>query len=239
MKTYILTSQNVRVETRQAVFMLRVFACLIDLVAMVVISIAASYIFLPVAAMTSNVFLVWIFIILIAMYPFIMEVFFHGQTIGKMLTKLKVVRVEGEAPSIGDYFLRWALLPIDYIVLPPVTLCLFVLSSRSQRLGDMASGTMVIRTERSVDRMVRLNDFYVDESHYVPIYPLACNLTEGQADIIHRVLTSYGKTVHLQINRLAQKVVPVCGPPPSSDVYTGQYLNQVWRDYQYFASRAK
>ena len=238
MNNYIITGQNVRVETRQAVFMLRLLSGLIDLLVMfAIIWLSAAYMIPLVEAFGE--FAVFVIVIAIMMYPFITEVLFHGQTFGKMALKLKVVRVEGEAPSVGDFFLRWALQPVDYLLLPPVTLCLFVFSDRSQRLGDMASGTMVIRTERSANRMVRLNDFYTVQVGYVPVYPLAQNLTEGQAEIIHTVLTSYSQSTNQQINSLAQKVVPICGPPPSSNIYTGQYLTQVWRDYQYFASRRK
>ena len=236
MNNYIITSQNVRVETRQAVFMLRLLSGLIDVFVMMGITWIVFGYMLPVISMMGD-FAAFLVVLVITMYPFIMEALFHGQTVGKMVLKLKVVRVEGEAPSLGDFFLRWALLPVDYILLPPVTLCLFVFSDRSQRLGDMASGTMVIRTERSVNRMVRLYDFYMEGSGYVPVFHFAQNLTEGQAEAIHSVLTSYNSSAYLQINNLAQRVIAVCGPPPNSNIDTRQYLHQVWRDYQYFAGK--
>ena len=46
-------------------------------------------------------------------YNLVCEVFFNGQSIGKKARNIKVMRLDGTAPSIGDYLLRWLLCIID------------------------------------------------------------------------------------------------------------------------------
>ena len=40
-------------------------------------------------------------------YTLIMESVFEGQTLGKMLLKIKVVKIDGYQASFGDYLIRW------------------------------------------------------------------------------------------------------------------------------------
>ena len=46
-------------------------------------------------------------------YSFLCEMFNHGQSFGKKLINIRVVKVDGSTPSIGSYLLRWLLFPID------------------------------------------------------------------------------------------------------------------------------
>src|SRR5690606_39785833 len=40
-------------------------------------------------------------------YPLLMETFFNGQTIGKMIMRIKVVKIDGTRATIYQYFIRW------------------------------------------------------------------------------------------------------------------------------------
>jgi uncharacterized RDD family membrane protein YckC len=70
-----------------------------------------------------------------------------GQTLGKMLLGIKVVREDnGEVPGLGAAAIRTVLRIID--ALPFAYLVGFIsilISSKNQRLGDMAANTLVVR----------------------------------------------------------------------------------------------
>jgi uncharacterized RDD family membrane protein YckC len=70
-----------------------------------------------------------------------------GQTVGKMLLGIKVVREDnGEVPGLGAAAIRTVLRIVD--VLPFAYLVGFIavlISSKNQRLGDMAANTLVVR----------------------------------------------------------------------------------------------
>ena len=71
----------------------------------------------------------------------------RGQTLGKMLLGIKVVREDnGEVPGLGAAAIRTVLRLID--VLPFAYLVGYIsilITSRNQRLGDMAANTLVVR----------------------------------------------------------------------------------------------
>jgi uncharacterized RDD family membrane protein YckC len=69
------------------------------------------------------------------------ELFSRGQTIGKRMSGIRVVRLDGFALDPGGIFVRNIFRLIDH--LPPLWL-VPLLSKKSQRLGDMVAGTVVV-----------------------------------------------------------------------------------------------
>ena len=70
----------------------------------------------------------------------------RGQTLGKMLLGIKVVREDnGEVPGLGAAAIRTVLRLIDGIFAYLVGFIAIQISSNNQRLGDMAANTLVVR----------------------------------------------------------------------------------------------
>ncbi len=84
--------------------------------------------------------------ILFWVYFFAFEGLWHGQTPGKRLQRLRVVGADDHPMSGLQMFVRNLIRLVDfmpaYYAVGAVTM---VLSRRSQRLGDLAAGTIVIR----------------------------------------------------------------------------------------------
>ena len=83
-------------------------------------------------------------------YPVLCETTLRGRSPGKMAFGLRVVTVEGAPEAPRHAFIRSTVGIVDFLI-PPGGLCAVVsslLSPRSQRLGDLVAGTMVLR-ERS------------------------------------------------------------------------------------------
>ena len=71
----------------------------------------------------------------------------RGQTLGKMLLGIKVVREDnGEVPGLGAAAIRTVLRLIDGIFAYLVGFIAIQISSKNQRLGDMAANTLVVRS---------------------------------------------------------------------------------------------
>ncbi len=69
-----------------------------------------------------------------------------GQTVGKMLLGIKVVREgTGEVPGIGAAAIRTVLRIVDGFFFYLVAFVTVLASQKNQRLGDMAAGTLVVR----------------------------------------------------------------------------------------------
>ena len=86
-------------------------------------------------------------------YPVLCEAVLRGRSPGKMAFGLRVVTVEGAPEASRHAFIRSTVGIVDFLI-PPGGMCAVVsslLSPRSQRLGDLVAGTMVLR-ERSASR---------------------------------------------------------------------------------------
>jgi uncharacterized RDD family membrane protein YckC len=69
-----------------------------------------------------------------------------GQTVGKMLLGIKVVREDtGEVPGLGAAAIRTVLRIIDGLFAYLVAFIAVLISGKNQRLGDMAANTLVVR----------------------------------------------------------------------------------------------
>jgi uncharacterized RDD family membrane protein YckC len=70
-----------------------------------------------------------------------------GQTVGKKLMKLRVVRADGRPAGMSEIAVRTVLRVVDGIGLYIVGLIVMLATGqRRQRLGDMAAGTMIVDT---------------------------------------------------------------------------------------------
>jgi uncharacterized RDD family membrane protein YckC len=90
--------------------------------------------------------ILWISIFLVEwFYPVFFEVLWRGRTPGKMTLNLAVVREDGTPVSWPESVVRNLLRSVD--ILPGcfgVALVSMMVSSRFQRLGDIAAGTLVV-----------------------------------------------------------------------------------------------
>jgi len=81
-------------------------------------------------------------------YFTIAETLMRGQTPGKWAIGIRVVRLDGSPARVGDYVLRNLLRGVDgaFAYLPGIA-CM-VSDNRFRRLGDIVSGTIVVREQR-------------------------------------------------------------------------------------------
>ena len=71
-----------------------------------------------------------------------------GQTFGKMVTGIRVVREDGfTPPGLGAAFMRTVLRIVDGMLGYLVALIAVLLSDKRQRLGDIAAHTLVVRKQ--------------------------------------------------------------------------------------------
>jgi uncharacterized RDD family membrane protein YckC len=87
------------------------------------------------------------FIVLWLYYP-AFELLRRGQTPGKRVQGIRVVRTNGQPAGLAPIAVRNLVRIIEVILLPFVALIACVVTARSQRLGDLAAGTMVIRERK-------------------------------------------------------------------------------------------
>jgi uncharacterized RDD family membrane protein YckC len=86
-----------------------------------------------------------LYLVLVVAYYVLMEGYL-GQTVGKMLLGIKVVREgTGEVPGLQGAAIRTALRIVDGFFFYLVAFISVLASAKNQRLGDMVANTLVVR----------------------------------------------------------------------------------------------
>jgi len=165
-------------------------------------------------------------------YSLLFETLFNGQSPGKMLTNIRVVKKDGSKPTFGSFLMRWVLRIIDVqLASGAVAIFTILLNGKGQRLGDLAAGTTVI-TERH--KISLKNTLLTDlETDYKPTYSQVTLLSDSDIQTIKNL---YQKSVrsgnHNIILRLYDKIIKI------TDIKTEQkpieFVETVIKDYNYF-----
>jgi len=199
----ITTSQNVVIEHNIASIGARMLAHLIDYCVFIAYFMIILFIFS--FSFDHYVSLLIILLLPIVFYDLFFEYFFNGQSLGKMVAKIKVVRLDGAPASFGNYLLRWLFRIIDNLLIGgSVAILTLILSSKGQRLGDIAAGTTVIKLVKKVT--LTETAFIAIPKEYAPVYPSVTILSEQDIQTVKEVLNYYKiNSYHPQNAFFAQK----------------------------------
>jgi len=166
-------------------------------------------------------------------YSLIFESILEGQTIGKRLLQMKVVKIDGYQASFGDYLIRWLFRIIDVNMSSGVIgLIAMITSAKTQRLGDMTAGTAVI----SLKNDININHTILEEidTAYVPTYPLVIKLSDNDARIIKETFNvAVVKRDYATLIKLRNKIEEVTGVKNISGNDT-DFIRTVLKDYSFY-----
>jgi uncharacterized RDD family membrane protein YckC len=132
----------------------RGFAAIVDFVVAFIFTFAIGFVFQKVTEIDPPLsdWLGWVvfFQLLVAwLYFVLLEWLWNGQTIGKRIFGLRVISEYGEPARFTAVIVRNLVRVVDFLpALYGVGLVTLIVSSRSQRLGDYAGGTFVVRAPR-------------------------------------------------------------------------------------------
>ncbi len=232
----IVTGQYVQINQSPASIGERMLAQMIDAFILFVYAFGMGLLIYNTEALNYKLQLYLAFFVFLSVlfYSFYMELFNHGPSLGKMITHIRVVKKDGTTPGIGDFFMRWLLQFID-IGFSFLGVAVILLTKNSQRLGDLAAHTMVIKINDYHKIQVSLDEFSYLDRNYKPVYPQAEDLSLNQIEVIQRTLDAdYGPDRERRIATLAPKVREHLG---ISDTRTGneKFLDTIIRDYQHYS----
>ena len=230
-KISVQTTQNVRIEYVLAGIGDRILAYLIDLLIIVAYATVLGLLFASVSVEPSLTI-----VILLAlpafMYHLLCETLLDGQSVGKRQMKIKVVKLDGSSPGLGAYLMRWILRLIDMNIFGGgiAVLCIAI-TTRDQRLGDLAAGTTVVKVKGQETTPV----FATDEDYQPTFQEVTC-LTDADIDTIQRVIKAHRDSGNTEpVWATAQRVQLALGV--QSDMRPLQFLFTVVRDYKHLTAR--
>lgn len=187
MKTItVVTPSNIEVEYRLAGVGSRIAAFLIDFIiqytlvilfALTVILGVDNRIFgnVPPSGVALGFVLVFWFLVQFG-YFVLLEMITNGQSVGKKIFSLRVIRENGMPIGFGQSFLRGLLrTSVDMMYVGPFVI---LFSKKHKRLGDMAAGTIVV-SEHSGDFEPRTHD----AQHWPDFLPDPFSLTPEERQL--------------------------------------------------------
>jgi len=228
----IVTGQYVRIRQAEASIGDRIFAQLIDWGVMLAYLTFSVWL---IVKLDADGVVPFLFVILPPIfYTLSMEVFNQGQSLGKMVMKTRVVKMDGSTPTLGAYLMRWLLYIVDGPATSYMGLLVMVLNKNNQRLGDIAAGTVVIKLQKYSKIQVKLDEYDYLMKNYTPHYPQAADLSLEQIEIITRTVSTPRSDFAPRVAQLSQKVqekLSISRREPTD----ADFLRRILRDYQYYA----
>jgi len=175
-----------------------------------------------------------------AFYSLVAESLMQGQTVGKRILKIRVLKIDGYQASFADFFIRWTFALVEVaLFMGSIALISIISSKYSQRLGDFAAGTAVI-TERN---KMNISHTILEELSYTyqPMFSQAEVLlfSDQDAQTIKNYLAQAlkSKNGQLTIARLADKITEISKREHTSYTQKTEFIQQFLKDYSFYTGR--
>ncbi len=242
-KIKIPTSFNIELEFETPEFHRRLFAWLIDLLFLFayVLIVRKILAMLP-AAHSADIsyaydisFLGLIAYCPVLVYHLVCELTMNGQSIGKKIMGIKVISETGSRPAVHQFLIRWLLRSVDFgISMGMGGLLSVLLNPKGQRLGDMAAGTIVIKTQQRTDLSETV--FFELNENYQVRYPAVMQLSDRDMNVIKSIIDNCRKSHNPSMaDPLADKIRSVLHIEEYQENL--DFLETLLKDYNYLSNK--
>ena len=232
----IQTAQNIELEYTLAGVADRLVAYLIDLL----MYISYTVLVLLLADSLSIDGGVWTFLAFalpVLFYQLLCEVFLNGQSLGKKVKRIRVVSLDGNQPTLGQYLIRWIFRIVDDMIGSGVVAIVTIsISQKAQRVGDMLAGTTVVRT--TPDTSFQETIFSEATDDYAPTFQQVTLLSDRDISLIREVVNRGKKDLWTNLPLVQKAYHKTRALLDVEDVYEPLgFLETVIRDYNYLTGK--
>jgi uncharacterized RDD family membrane protein YckC len=241
------TPENVLLEAEIAGFATRCMAAIIDYLILLVVLIGVTWIFIQSVRDMEALFALGFYVILqfliITFYHLFFEFLWNGQTPGKRALKIRVVQGNGMPLTTAGGVIRnlvrlFDFFPIGY----GIGLIVLFATRNTQRLGDLAAGTVVVRERGKLKLSALQDDQRVIYRFIAPQQPIPPNVQIAQLTADERRITvqflqrremlrARAETAIALANDLVFKMTGTSGSF-ISPIYAETFLEQVVRAFE-------
>lgn len=231
---HIDTTQNVSIRYEPAGIGNRILATLLDNLFKIAYIIVLGLILYYSRLMDHvgndlETIIVFILILPLMFYGLVFEIFMQGQTPGKRIMKIRVVKTDGSQAGFSSYLIRWLFRIVDFQIMSGlVALITALVTERQQRLGDLAAGTNVILLKQKI----KLEDTILSKANpdYKVYFPQVSLLNDKDITIIKEVLSFATKNNDSEaLLKLANRIKEKTGI--NSDMKPEPFIKAVLMDY--------
>lgn len=249
------TGFNIEVEFPISPFHRRFFAWLIDLV------IQITYIWFGSRLLDALIGEYWdnenwpvvIFLLPYIFYHLFCEIMLNGQSVGKMAMGIKVMTQQGGEPSVSQYLIRWLFRIVDFpifmilfVIFIPISwnnfwmipasfagLISVILTSKSQRIGDLVAGTILIDLKNRTSWQDTV--FTEVEATYQPRYPQVMQLSDRDVNTLKSIIETVRRKNDYELSiKIADRIKSKL--KMDSDQDSLDFLQTLLKDYNYYSA---
>ena len=165
-------------------------------------------------------------------YSLLCHVLFSGQTIGKMVMKIKVVRFDGSPTQWYNLLVRWMLRIVDiWLFFASIGVMSILLSDKKQRVGDGAAGTVVISVKKKHKITSTILEDITDD--YEPVFNTVTQLSDKDVRIIKETfLISKKNKDYKTLTLLRNKICSLL--QIESELFDKEFIDTILKDYNYY-----
>ncbi|HLT74825.1 MAG TPA: RDD family protein [Ohtaekwangia sp.] len=182
----------------------------------------------------------WVFFLIagvpLIFYSLAFELLMNGQSPGKMAMRIRVIRLDGTPPGVGNYLMRWVFRFVDFGISGGAVAMISIASSKNgQRIGDMVAGTSVIKVAAK-EEITSEEVFVTPDENYVPTFTEVTNLSTRDIELVQRALEVNRKHGNSQPAIVASgKIKAVLGI--ESEMPPIKFLYTIVQDYNHLTSQ--
>ena len=247
------TGFNIEIDFVISPFHRRMFAWCLDILVMLFYGLLCNKLieYLPQNKLSENHWLLILIGFPVLFYYPVMEILTNGQTVGKKIMGIRVITLEGGQASISQYIIRWVFRLADFpiwvfgaiasgslpwfsSVLAFSGIACVILSDKSQRIGDIVAGTIVIFTRSKSSWQDTV--FTEVEEGYTPRYPQVMQMSDKDLNSLKMIIVTVKKNNNHDLAfRIAERIklkLNMQGDQDSLD-----FLETLLKDYNYYSSR--
>ena len=229
------TGFNIEVEFPITPFHRRLLAWIIDIL------ILATYLWLANILLNNlagrswgrHLWLKTVYSIPYLLYHLVMEISMNGQSFGKKAMSIRVITLEGGQPSISQYLIRWAFRLFDIGLLFIPAFFSVILTERSQRVGDIVAGTIVIDTNPSTSWQDTI--FTEVETSYKPRYSQVMQLSDRDINTLKSIIETVRRKDDYELAfRISERIQSKLQIQSNQEPF--DFLQTLLKDYNYYAT---
>lgn len=236
----ITTTQNIELEYDLASLGERIVGFILDRILIIIYVLILIFVVIGSTQLgnfiDSNKWLIFFFILPIFFYDLACEMFFNGQSLGKKIMGIRVISLNGEQASFGQYLIRWLFRMLDFTFTNGLLALIMVAATeKRQRLGDKVAGTTLVKTKPRTN--INQTLFVpAEEIVYEATYPEVINLSDKDMQLVKEVLINVRRSgntmLALQTMNKIEQVLNITSRQEPVD-----FLFTVLADYNKLASR--